>query len=121
STVPAVSNNYIPTVTDNSKVQASTTASPTVTTPVTDATHQPIHVKTDVFNVDIDPVGGNLTQLQLLKFPEQLHSDTPFVLLTNNPDTRYIAQSGLLGANGPDTTAGGQATYQADQTEYTLS
>lgn len=79
-----------------------------------------IHITTDVLSVDIDTEGGDIIKTALLKYPQELHSTQPVVLLNNDPATRYLAQSGLLGANGPDMTSG-KATYQAEQSDYTLN
>lgn len=88
---------------------------------ITISQHNIIHVKTDVLEADIDTTGGNVTQLTLLNYPTELHSTQPFLLLNNLPDSRYLAQSGLLNnANGPDTSTG-QATYTADQQNYSLT
>lgn len=109
------STNYIPQLTNtNQPVQPDTAL-------VTPAVIQNmIHVKTDVVQVDINPVGGNIVRVTLLHYPEELNSTTPFTLLNDSADTRYIAQSGLLGTSGPDTSDG-QANYTVDQTDYTLS
>ncbi|HSW93710.1 MAG TPA: membrane protein insertase YidC [Gammaproteobacteria bacterium] len=109
------STNYIPQLTSSTQpVQPD----PALVTPAVSS--NTIHVKTDVVEVDINPVGGNITRVTLLRYPEQLNSTTPFTLLNDSPDTRYIAQSGLLGTAGPDTSDG-QATYTVDQTNYALT
>jgi YidC/Oxa1 family membrane protein insertase len=112
-------NNYIPDVTNNTKT-ASAVAEQVSTKTAATASPNVVHVKTDIFNVDIDTVGGNILSVALLKFPEQLHSATPYVLLNDTPDTRYIAQSGLLSSNGPDTVKG-QAAFTSEKPDYTLS
>jgi YidC/Oxa1 family membrane protein insertase len=116
--VTSPTNNYIPQVSNTSQTQT-TPVSTEVTKPAAPEVNA-IHVKTDVFDVVIDPTGGDITQVSLVKFPESLHSANPFVLLNNNPDTRYIAQSGLLSGTGPDTSKG-QGLYTAEKTDYTLS
>lgn len=113
SEVNTAESNYVPTVSTN--VTSNNTIQPTLAKPT-----QLIHVMTDVLDVEIDPVGGNIVQVKLLKYPESLHSSNPFLLLNNEPASRYIAQSGLLGENGPDTKAG-QATYTSDKSDYALS
>ena len=110
----AATNNYIPQITDNSQAAKPVTAAATATN------QHIIHVATDVMQADINPVGGNIIQVKLLQYPEELHSNVPFLLLNNSPDTRYIAQSGLLGTSGPDTSKG-QVEYTVDQTDYTLA
>lgn len=111
----AAQNNYVPDVTNNA-----TTANPTNVSSASAASTQLVHVQTDVMDVQIDPQGGNIVQVKFLKYPESLHSEKPFLLLNNNPDSRYVAQSGLLSANGPDTKQG-QAVFKTDQNDYVLS
>ncbi len=114
-------NNYVPQLADNSpSVQPTANTSPVIDHTAALSNQNLIHITTDVVQVDINPLGGNIVQVKLLKFPEEIHSKTPFLLLNNAPDTRYIAQSGLLGASGPDTSKG-QTDYAVDQTDYTLA
>ncbi len=113
--------NYVPQLADSSpSVKSATQAvSADTETSAVPATKL-IHITTDVMNVDINPVGGNVVRTELLKFPEELNSTAPFLLLNDASNTRYIAQSGMLGANGPDTS-NGQATYSTEKTDYTLA
>lgn len=108
-------NSYVPNILENPKVDAKPITS---TTPVTQKTAT-IAVKTDAISMEIDPQGGNINQVKLLKYDESLHSGTPYVLLNDLPGTRNIAQSGLVGLEGPDTKEG-QALYTVDQTQYEL-
>jgi YidC/Oxa1 family membrane protein insertase len=116
-------NDYVPSVTEANKENVST--SPAVAKDVNTEIGTPVstapivHVKTDVIDVDIDTQGGNIIQVKLLQYPQTLNSTIPVSLLNNAPDTRYIAQSGLLSTDGPDTTKG-QAVYTTDKTDYTL-
>jgi YidC/Oxa1 family membrane protein insertase len=119
----AANNNYVPTIpatTVNSTSAATNYApavnnAPTVAAPI----DKTIRVTTDVMNVDISALGGDIVQVQLIKYPQELHSSSPFLLLNNNPDTRYIAQSGLLSSAGPDSSKG-QALYTTEQSQYSL-
>lgn len=79
-----------------------------------------IHVTTDVLDVQIDAEGGNIIQAKLLHYPENLHTSTPYLLLNNTPESRYVAQSGLLSDQGPDN-AHGKALYKSEKREYTLA
>jgi YidC/Oxa1 family membrane protein insertase len=117
----ALTNSYIPTVNEVSKTTSNSTSASTAN-PITTSisAEQIIHVMTDVLAVDIDTVGGTILQVKLLKYPENTNSTTPFILLNNTPETKYIAQSGLLSAEGPDT-AKGQAVYSSEKTQYTLA
>jgi YidC/Oxa1 family membrane protein insertase len=114
-------NNYVPEIAQVNKNTATQAASANTTTEAAavSTTGQLIHIATDVINVDIDTVGGNIVQIQMLKYPQELNSSTPFVLLNNSPDNKYIAQSGLLSTTGPDTSKG-QVLYTTTQTQYSL-
>lgn len=126
TTTPAVTaaanNNYIPNVSASSDAQTKTieNTNPLAAPSVTTNNRSLIHVTTDTYEADIDTVGGNITQIKLLKFPAELHSTQSFLLLNDLPETRYLAQSGLLNAAGPDTSKG-QATYTTDKKDYVLA
>lgn len=113
--------NYIPEITQtnqNTTTQSATNI--TSTNAVTPVVSQPVvHVITDLLQVDIDALGGNIIQVKLVKYLDELHSSNPFVLLNNLPNTRYIAQSGLLSTTGPDTSKG-QTLYTSDKMDYSL-
>jgi YidC/Oxa1 family membrane protein insertase len=55
-----------------------------------------IKIKTDVLDVDIDTLGGNIIGVSLLKYPVEFKSNQPFLLLNNNSDTLYISQNGII-------------------------
>ncbi|MCY4329186.1 MAG: membrane protein insertase YidC [Endozoicomonadaceae bacterium] len=73
---------------------------------------------TDNLKIKIDPYGGNIVYLALLKYPEKQGNSAPFVLLDKNERVTFIAQSGLIGENGPD--AHGLPLYKAALKNYTL-
>ena len=62
-----------------------------------------VHVKTDVLDVLIDTQGGNIVQANLLSYPERANeaNSPPFQLLSNNPDSYYVSQSGIAGSDKP--------------------
>ncbi|WP_397450702.1 membrane protein insertase YidC [Pseudomonas sp. NA-150] len=81
-----------------------------------------IQVKTDVLNLEIDPVGGDIAQLRLPLYPRrQDHPEIPFQLFDNGGERTYLAQSGLTGANGPDARASGRPVYTSTQKTYQLA
>jgi YidC/Oxa1 family membrane protein insertase len=112
-------NNYVPAVPASATSSAANNYVPATNSVPAAPVNSTIHVTTDVMNADISALGGDIVQVQLIKYPQELHSTSPFLLLNNNSDTRYIAQSGLLSSEGPDSSKG-QAVYTADQTQYTL-
>lgn len=80
---------------------------------------QRIHVRTDVLDVEIDTIGGDIRGLALPKYPVSLeHPDEPFELMSDKPLKVFVAQSGLLSRQpAPDH----HARFTADQDEYTLA
>ena len=71
-----------------------------------------ISVRTDTFDIRINPVGGDIVYLALPLYLKQIDvADDPFVLLDNQPGREYVAQSGLIGRNGVDSN--GRATYRS--------
>ena len=79
-----------------------------------------ISIRTDTFDIRIDPIGGDIVHLALPLYLKQIDvADDPFVLLDDQPGREYIAQSGLIGANGVDSD--GRAIYRATSTRYSMS
>ena len=79
-----------------------------------------ISIRTDTFEIRIDPVGGDIVYLALPLYLKQIDvPDDPFVLLDNQIGREYIAQSGLIGANGVDSD--GRAIYRATSTNYSMN
>lgn len=95
---------------------ADTAAVPTVV----DSNGKRISVKTDVLDVQIDLTGGDLVRVALPGYKETVEGAKPFVLLDNTAARTFVAQSGLIGQNGPDAAAGGRPLYQADAAQYVL-
>ncbi len=103
-------------------------------TPVTQAVEskaevgQLVRVTTDVLNVVIDTQGGDLVRVSLPEHLVELEEDgEPFVILNRTASATYIAQSGLVGANGTDTREGrplfsvSKNTYQLGDGEESLN
>jgi YidC/Oxa1 family membrane protein insertase len=82
-----------------------------------------IEVVTDVYKIKIDPVGGDIVRAELLKYPENLHTEHGFVLLDRNAIRNYVAQTGLVGKNelGPDSRQKGRAHYTTSQNQYQMN
>ncbi len=79
-----------------------------------------IRVKTDSFDLTINPLGGDIVQLALPRHYLKLNTpDQPFVLLDNRDNHTYLAQSGLIGVNGTDT-AQGRPLFTSEKQEYSL-
>jgi len=86
------------------------------------ASQQSIEVETDVFNISINPRGGDIVYLALKEYPRVIDkANDPFVLMQNGGDRVYIAQSGLIGKNGPDASKTGRPLYQTTQSSYQMA
>lgn len=81
-----------------------------------------IQIKTDVLELAIDPQGGDVAQLKLPLYPRrQDHPEIPFQLFDNGNERTYLAQSGLIGTNGPDSNPAGRPIYSAEKKTYQLA
>ena len=82
---------------------------------------QRLRVVTDLFEVEIDTVGGDLRQVGLRTYPESIQQrDQPFQLLRDHGAEIFIAQSGLLERNkGPAPNH--YALFSTEQSEYRLA
>ncbi|MEP5175826.1 membrane protein insertase YidC, partial [Marinobacter alexandrii] len=81
-----------------------------------------VTVRTDVFELTIDRVSGNLIHSSLTDYDKSLNSREPLKLLTNTNSRTYVMESGLIGRNGPDSRANGSApVYQTNADSYELS
>jgi len=58
-----------------------------------------IRVTTDYLAAEIDPLGGDIVKLELLRYKDSIDPTKAFVLL--GPEHRYTAQSGLIGQGLP--------------------
>uniref|UniRef100_UPI0035645975 membrane protein insertase YidC n=1 Tax=Marinobacter sediminum TaxID=256323 RepID=UPI0035645975 len=81
-----------------------------------------VTVRTDVFELTIDRVSGNLIHSSLTDYDKSLNSREPLKLLTNTNSRTYVMESGLIGRDGPDSRANGSApVYQTNADSYELS
>ncbi len=79
-----------------------------------------ISVTTDVFTLKINPQGGDIVEVKLLKFDTEQGNGVPFTVMQNG-QKKYIAQSGLTGANGIDRVIKGRPIYTSVQSQYELT
>ncbi|MEC7120927.1 MAG: membrane protein insertase YidC [Pseudomonadota bacterium] len=123
SDVPVVPVTAATTATDIPVVAESVTVlptdSPVVTEPANDAGL--IQIETDVYRLWVNPRGGDVVRAELLQHRRSKNSDQPFLLLEEGEGRTYVAQSGLVGANGPDAATEGRPLYQAAQPRYVLA
>jgi YidC/Oxa1 family membrane protein insertase len=99
-----------PVVTDTDDVPEVTLSAPS---------KQLIEVQTDVLDIRINPVGGDIVYAALKAFPVSVEQkENPFVLLENSSIRTYVAQSGLVGKNGIDKS--GRAQFSTQKTKYEM-
>nr|VFJ44219.1 MAG: protein translocase subunit yidC [Candidatus Kentron sp. DK]VFJ64423.1 MAG: protein translocase subunit yidC [Candidatus Kentron sp. DK] len=78
-----------------------------------------IHVRTDVFDVLLDPDGTGIHQLDLLAFPEsQDDPDVPFQFLSRGLGSYFIAEAPLYGS---DPALHTPPKFHAEQQDYRLA
>ncbi|HKM27695.1 MAG TPA: membrane protein insertase YidC [Thiopseudomonas sp.] len=95
------------------------TQDPTLTNTV--VSNDLIYVNTDVLQLAIDPNGGDIVELKLSQYPRNAATpDIPLQLFENSSERVYVAQSGLVGTNGPDARASGRPLYSVAQQNFTL-
>ncbi|MCL1148113.1 membrane protein insertase YidC [Shewanella sp. 10N.261.52.F9] len=87
----------------------------------TPASKELITVFTDQLEIKIDPVGGDIVYSALLSHKLEENGDDPFVLLEQTNDIYYIAQSGLIGRDGIDSSVKGRAHFDSASREYKLA
>lgn len=79
-----------------------------------------VQVQTDVLDLTIDTVGGDIVRAALRKhLSEQSNDGKPYVILNRTRSHTYVAQSGLIGPNGTDRK-GQRPVFRTRQTEYKL-
>ncbi|MEZ5553751.1 MAG: membrane protein insertase YidC [Pseudomonadales bacterium] len=83
-----------------------------------------VKVQTPELNLWIDRRGGDVVRVELPAFPISIDEpDVPYLLLDNGQGRTYVAQSGLIGADGIDAGNGrplyssASSTYQTTGTE----
>lgn len=76
-----------------------------------------ITVKTNVLDIKIDKIGGNIVGADLFKYHKSLKSEEPLALLSDSLKDLYIAPNGLTSKYGPDSTSN-RAVYYSSSDDY---
>ncbi len=100
--------------------QANVAAPQAAVTPAP-VSQQLISVQTDLYHLWINPKGGDIVRIELLNHDKDKNSEQPFVMLESDAKRTYVAQSGLIGLNGPDSNRAGRPVYEVEKAQYTLA
>lgn len=111
----------MPRAVENQDIPASNKTQPNNATPLSGSKNQLIEVTTDTLSVLINSQGGDIVSAKLRQYPVVQTAPEPMTILSNEPTSLYIAQSGLIGRNGPDETVKGRPIYVADATSYEMT
>ncbi|WP_440877387.1 membrane protein insertase YidC [Thalassotalea sp. PLHSN55] len=76
-----------------------------------------ISVETDVLSVKINTRGGDIVDAKLHQFDTEQGNGIPFTIMQNGHN-KYIAQSGLTGAQGIDRVIPGRPIYSTSAKSY---
>ena len=77
---------------------------------------EPVIVKTDLFDVEINTLGGDIRRVTMKQRYSALDRTQPLTLMEPNPKHYFVTQSGLLGDNLPSH----KTPYEAERRTYLL-
>ncbi len=133
----AVKAEDVPTTSSSSTASATSNNPVTVSAPVV-AAAKTIKVKTDVLALEIDLLGGNVVNLDLLDFPREQGNSfvdkarslvgmssqeintSPVRLFNSDPTRLFLAQSGFITEKDSATAPNHYDTFTAQQDSYVL-
>jgi YidC/Oxa1 family membrane protein insertase len=115
--VPAIEESDLPTALSESNTQTGTAG---IVNNSSKNTSEFVSIKTNTLEVVINRNGGDIVQAVLPKYKVTLNGDKGFTILDQTLATTYIAQSGLIGANGTDTSAG-RPLFKSVNSNYELN
>jgi YidC/Oxa1 family membrane protein insertase len=114
---PSQANDTLPPLPDAPVDAPAATTSPTIEAP---AAGKKIRVLTDVLDIDINTLGGELQRADLLKYPKvKDRPDDPVRLLSTATDERFLAKSGLR-ATDDRAAPTDSALFEATANEYRI-
>lgn len=93
------------------------TGTPSASGAVESQKAQTIRVKTDVLDLGIYPVGGEIRHAHLLTYFEDKKTQQPFALLKEDNPAKFVYKSGINGEGAPFA----HSNYQFEQQDYQLT
>jgi len=119
-TATPVANGNVPAASSDVGVPEIQTPTAAVVEQVAPSKGEQIAVSTDLLDVKINTAGGSISYAGLTQYPEELETpEIPVVLMQDNQQQRYLAESGLTGsetANLPNH----HTLYSAQKLRYDL-
>jgi YidC/Oxa1 family membrane protein insertase len=110
STEQGANSDFVPESSDSTASQINTT----------NASSKLVTVTTNTLIIKINTRGGDIVDVKLREFGTEQGNGIPFTVLQNG-NQKYIAQSGLTGANGVDRVIEGRPIYSSSQSSYELT
>jgi YidC/Oxa1 family membrane protein insertase len=120
----ANSNNSVPASSNfSADVPASTqtNASANAEVPTQISTDDTVTLESDTLRLKISLRGGDILEGDLLEHDTEKNSGEPFRILDSSDDFTYIAQSGLIGQQGPDASKKGRPVYRVSSDEAIIA
>lgn len=78
-----------------------------------------VNIKTDVYDIELNLNGGDITKVALLDYPRNVDTpNDPFVLIS--ADKKYTAQTGFAGKQGTHGNSEGSAIWHTEKNHYEL-
>jgi len=117
----AVITNDLPSIPSGSQESSTKNAAPSIAKKINSG--QRISVKTDVFDIEIDTIGGDIRRVALLKYPNDVNTDpSPVILMNDKSGLFFISQTGLLSASDDNAYAPDHnITYNIPQLHYEIN
>src|SRR5690606_17205630 len=82
-------------------------------------TPKQINIKSKTLNLTIDLIGGDIVKAELLKHSVDIERpEIPVKILQNDIERSYVAQSGIVGVDGPDAKKTGRPHYLSEKNHY---
>ena len=107
-----------PTIATDSPVSVPTPSAASLVVESATGEFQKVSVTTDVFEVDINLLGGGIAQAGLLQYPVDLSQpNDPFKLLARNTERFFIHQGGIKGSA---ETPNHRSTFSTSNSRYRL-
>ena len=85
------------------------------------STNDIIEINNGTLRLLVDKNGGDIIHSELLNYKAQLDQPQPFTLLRRDNGRVYVAQSGLVGADGIDSSSATRPLYSSASNSYVNS